>query len=77
WLWVLCYGKVTRRDTSGRALRMSGVSRDISELMEQEEALQQINHDLEHRVDSRTRDLRLANDHLRCTVDDLRQAQRQ
>lgn len=77
WLWVLSYGKVTRRDTSGRALRMSGVSRDISELMEQEEALQQINHDLEHRVDSRTRDLRLANDHLRRTLDDLRQAQRQ
>lgn len=77
WLWALSYGKVTERDALGRALWMSGVSRDISELMEQEEALQRINVDLEHRVEGRTRDLRLANDHLRRTLDDLRQAQKQ
>jgi signal transduction histidine kinase len=77
WLWALSYGKVTARDAQGRALWMSGVSRDISELMEQEEALHQINIDLEHRVEGRTRDLRLANDHLRRTLDDLRQAQKQ
>jgi signal transduction histidine kinase len=77
WLWALSYGKVTERDAQGRALWMSGVSRDISELMEQEEALHRINIDLEHRVEGRTRDLRLANDHLRRTLDDLRQAQKQ
>ena len=77
WLWALSYGKVTARDDNGRALWMSGVSRDITDLMEQEEALQRINVDLEHRVDSRTRDLRLANEHLRRTLDDLRQAQKQ
>lgn len=77
WLWALSYGKVTERDAHGRALWMSGVSRDITELMEQEEALHRINIELEHRVEGRTRDLRLANDHLRRTLDDLRQAQRQ
>lgn len=77
WLWALSYGKVTERDAQGRALWMSGVSRDISELMEQEEALHQVNVDLEHRVEGRTRDLRLANEHLRRTLDDLRQAQKQ
>ncbi len=77
WLWALSYGKVTERDAQGRAVWMSGVSRDISELMEQEEALQRVNIDLEHRVEGRTRDLRLANEHLRRTLDDLRQAQKQ
>lgn len=77
WLWALSYGKVTERDEQGRAVWMSGVSRDISELMEQEEALQRSNVDLEHRVEGRTRDLRLANEHLRRTLDDLRQAQKQ
>ena len=77
WLWALSYGKVTERDADGRAVWMSGVSRDISELMEQEEALHRINIDLEHRVEGRTRDLRLANEHLRRTLDDLRQAQKQ
>jgi signal transduction histidine kinase len=77
WLWALSYGKVTERDADGRALWMSGVSRDITDLMEQEEALHRINIDLEHRVESRTRDLRLANEHLRRTLDDLRQAQKQ
>jgi signal transduction histidine kinase len=77
WLWALSYGKVTERNAQGRALWMSGVSRDISDLMEQEEALQRINVDLEHRVEGRTRDLRLANEHLRRTLDDLRQAQKQ
>ena len=77
WLWALSYGKVTARDAEGRALWMSGVSRDISELMEQEEALQRANVELEHRVEGRTLDLRQANDHLRRTLDDLRQAQKQ
>lgn len=77
WLWALSYGKVTRHDANGRAMSMSGVSRDISELMEQEEALHQINIDLEHRVENRTRDLRQANAHLLRTVNDLREAQKQ
>lgn len=77
WLWGLSYGKIIARDAAGRALRMAGASRDITELMGHEQALQQINHELEHRVESRTRDLRQANDHLKRTLDDLRRAQKQ
>lgn len=77
WLWGLSYGKIIARDGAGRALRMAGASRDITELMGHEQALQQVNHELEHRVESRTRDLRQANEHLRRTLDDLRRAQKQ
>lgn len=77
WMWALSYGRVVERDAEGRALRLIGVSRDISDIMQHEEVLQQMNSELEHRVDARTRDFQLANDHLRRTLDDLRQTQKQ
>ncbi|MBI2398264.1 MAG: PAS domain-containing protein [Xanthomonadales bacterium] len=77
WLWALSYGRVVERDAEGRATRLIGVSRDISEIMQHEEALQRLNSELEHRVDARTRDLQGANAQLRRTLDDLRQAQKQ
>jgi PAS domain S-box-containing protein len=39
WKWVLDRGKVVARDKEGRALRMAGTQRDITELKEAEEAL--------------------------------------
>ncbi len=77
WMWALSHGRVVERDANGRALRLIGVSRDISDIMQHEETLQRMNAELEHRVDARTRDFQLANDHLRRTLDDLRQAQKQ
>lgn len=77
WLWALSYGRVVDRDADGRATRLIGVSRDITEIMQHEEALQKLNAELEHRVDARTRDLQSANGQLRRTLDELRQAQKQ
>jgi len=68
---------VVERDAQGRATRLIGVSRDISEIMQHEEALQRLNSELEHRVDARTRDLQGANAQLRRTLDELRLAQKQ
>jgi PAS domain S-box-containing protein len=77
WLWALSYGRVVERDDQGRATRLIGVSRDITDIMRHEEALQRLNAELEHRVDARTRDLQTANGQLRRTLDELRQAQKQ
>jgi PAS domain S-box-containing protein len=77
WLWALSYGRVVERDAEGRAMRLIGVSRDITDIMQHEEALQRLNAELEHRVDARTRDLQSANGQLRRTLDELRQAQKQ
>lgn len=77
WIWVQSYGRVVERDARGMVRRIAGVSRDVSEIMAQDEALQRINQDLERRVESRTRDFQIANEHLRRTLDDLRNAQKQ
>ncbi|HWT15912.1 MAG TPA: two-component regulator propeller domain-containing protein [Patescibacteria group bacterium] len=77
WLWALSYGRVVERDGEGRATRLIGVSRDITDIMQHEEALQKLNAELEHRVDARTRDLQGANGQLRRTLDELRLAQKQ
>ncbi len=77
WLWALSYGRVVDRNAEGRATRLIGVSRDITDIMQHEEALQKLNAELEHRVDARTRDLQSANGQLRRTLDELRQAQKQ
>ncbi|AVP97832.1 hypothetical protein C7S18_11765 [Ahniella affigens] len=77
WIWVQSYGRVVERDAQGLVRRIAGVSRDVSEIMAQDEALQRINQDLERRVESRTRDFQIANEHLRRTLDDLRNAQKQ
>lgn len=77
WLWALSYGRVVERGPDGRATRLIGVSRDITDIMQHEEALQKLNAELEHRVDARTRDLQSANGQLRRTLDELRQAQKQ
>jgi len=77
WLWALSYGRVVDRNAEGRATRLIGVSRDITDIMQHEEALQKLNAELEHRVDARTRDLQSANGQLRRTLDELRLAQKQ
>ena len=46
WVWVLSRGRVTRRDTDGRAAQIAGIHLDISERKEKEDALQAANTEL-------------------------------
>jgi len=77
WCWVLSRGFAVERDASGRALRMVGTSRDVSATAEAAESLRKLNDNLEHRVEERTRALRLSNRELQFTLDELKLAQRQ
>lgn len=77
WCWVLSRGFAVERDANGRALRMVGTSRDVSASAEAAESLRHLNDDLEHRVEERTRALRLSNRELQFTLDELKLTQRQ
>ena len=77
WCWVLSRGFAVERDATGRALRMVGTSRDVSATAEAAEALRKLNDNLEHRVEERTRALRLSNRELQFTLDELKLAQKQ
>ncbi len=77
WLWVLSRGRVIKRDSSGRALRMVGSLRDISQLKAVEEKLRSLNDELESRVTQRTEDLSTSNADLSKALNDLKAAQRQ
>lgn len=77
WCWVLSRGFAVERDADGRALRMVGTSRDVSASAEAAEQLRKLNDELEHRVEERTRALRLSNRELQFTLDELKLTQRQ
>ncbi|MBL8242740.1 MAG: PAS domain-containing protein [Rhodanobacteraceae bacterium] len=77
WCWVLSRGFAVERDASGRALRMVGTSRDVSASAEAAEQLRKLNDELEHRVEERTRALKLSNRELQFTLDELKLTQRQ
>lgn len=77
WCWVLSRGFAVERDREGRALRMVGTSRDVSASAEAADALRRLNDELEHRVEERTRALRLSNRELQFTLDELKQMQKQ
>ncbi|GMU42254.1 MAG: hypothetical protein AMXMBFR25_02400 [Lysobacterales bacterium] len=77
WCWVLSRGFAVERDAGGRALRMVGTSRDVSASAEAAEQLRKLNDELEHRVEERTRALRLSNRELQFTLDELKVTQRQ
>jgi len=77
WVWLLTRGRIVDRDAAGRALRMSGITQDITALKRAEEALRALNEELELRVERRTSDLRAANLELRHALDRLTLTQRQ
>lgn len=60
WKWVLDNGMIVSRDAAGRPLRMICTHADLSERKRAEEALRELNEQLENRVEERTRELRQA-----------------
>ncbi|HET8899748.1 MAG TPA: two-component regulator propeller domain-containing protein, partial [Rhodanobacteraceae bacterium] len=75
WVWLLTRGRVVQRDESGRALRISGTSSDISALKQADESLRRLNETLESKVEQRTSELRETNGELRTALERLTQAQ--
>jgi PAS domain S-box-containing protein len=65
WVWVLSRGNVVEWDTGGKPLRMIGTHLDITERKLAEVTLQQLNQDLERRVERRTIDLQQSQARLR------------
>lgn len=60
WKWVLDNGMIVSRDGQGRPLRMICTHIDLSERRRAEEALRELNEQLEQRVEERTLELRQA-----------------
>jgi signal transduction histidine kinase len=77
WRWLRSRGRSVERDADGRALRMAGVTEDITELREYERTLERVNQDLEERVGERTSDLMMLNGELVKTIDQLKLTQHQ
>ncbi len=64
------------RDGGGRLLGFSKVTRDLTERRQKEEALRQLNQDLERRVRDRTADLAASNEALRAEAAERERAER-
>ena len=77
WAWVMSRGRTTHFDEAGKAVKLSGTLRDISDVKAVEDELRRVNESLEHRVDVRTADLLDSNKELNRTLDQLKQTQRQ
>ncbi|MCB1605968.1 MAG: PAS domain-containing protein [Xanthomonadales bacterium] len=82
--WVLSRGQAVTRDPRGRALRLVGTNRDVSEILARDMELERLNRDLteikgelEKRVEERTRALKQSNHELEFTLDELKLAQNQ
>lgn len=82
--WVLSRGQAVARDERGRALRMVGTNRDVTEILARDAQLEDLNDDLtaikselEQRVAERTKELKQSNHELEFTLDELRLAQDQ
>jgi signal transduction histidine kinase/ligand-binding sensor domain-containing protein len=77
WAWVMSRGRTILFDEAGKAVKLSGTLRDISDVKAVEDELRRVNESLEHRVDVRTADLLDSNKELNRTLDQLKQTQRQ
>jgi signal transduction histidine kinase len=82
WHWRLGRGVAVARDANGRALRVCGTQKDISRIKAVETDLLNLTHELDARVQERTRELQeerrsLQEAHAQVTsaLDDLRRAQ--
>ena len=77
WAWVMGRGRAIERDTSGRAIRLVGTLRDISDVKAVEDELRSVNERLEDRVMERTLALSASNSELNSTLTTLKNTQRQ
>ena len=77
WAWVMGRGRAIERDNVGRAVRLVGTLRDISDVKAVEEELRSVNERLEDRVSERTLALRASNSELSSTLATLKNTQRQ
>jgi C4-dicarboxylate-specific signal transduction histidine kinase len=77
YVWLRTRGRVVERDARGRAVRMLGTTGDITEFKNHELALEQLNRELETRVQQRTEALDNSNQELQVSLDELQQAQAQ
>jgi len=77
WAWVMGRGRAIERDENGRAVRLVGTLRDISDVKAVEEELRSVNERLEDRVIERTLELSASNSELSSTLATLKNTQRQ
>jgi ligand-binding sensor domain-containing protein/signal transduction histidine kinase len=77
WVWVMGRGRAIERDLDGRAQRLVGTLRDISDVKAVEEELRSLNDRLEDRVTQRTLALSVSNAELSSTLATLKTTQRQ
>ncbi len=77
WAWVMGRGRAIERDPKGRAVRLVGTLRDISDVKAVEEELRSVNERLEDRVNERTLALSESNSELSTTLTTLKNTQRQ
>ncbi len=77
WAWVMGRGRAIERDANGRAVRLVGTLRDISDVKAVEDELRSVNERLEDRVIERTLALSVSNTELSATLDTLKATQRQ
>ncbi len=77
WAWVMGRGRAIERDKNGRAVRLVGTLRDISDVKAVEDELRSVNERLEDRVTERTLALSASNSELSSTLATLKNTQRQ
>ncbi|NQZ83815.1 MAG: PAS domain-containing protein [Colwellia sp.] len=75
WCWVLDKGKVISRDVNGKAIRIAGAFKDIEQLKQHEQSLEQLNENLELKVQERTQELSAKNEKVEQAMNQLKQAQ--
>ncbi|MFT3806370.1 sensor histidine kinase [Arenimonas sp.] len=77
WRWLRSRGRVVERQADGQALRMVGTTSDVTEFKNHELELDELNHELESRVEQRTEALDRSNRELQDAIVELQQAQDQ
>lgn len=75
WSWVLDRGKVVHRDENGKVTRIAGSMRDIAELKQHEDSLNELNEELEQKVALRTAEISKKNVALENAMSQLEIAQ--
>jgi PAS domain S-box-containing protein len=68
WIWAFCQGRVIERSDSGTPLRMLGTNLNINDRKQASQTLEQINHELETRVEQRTKELQASEERTRATL---------